>query len=96
MPAPNITDEGAYRPAREDLPQEGGPALIIRCAMPGCRHAALLDPRPLFGSRRNWPAPGASSRFRCVCGGRQATVTHTPRTVDRYGSIDEASLRLWF
>lgn len=95
MPGP-LTNDGAYRPAREDLPPDGGPALIVRCAMPGCGHAAVLDPRPLFGARRHWPAGGASSRFRCVCGGRQAMVTHTTRTVDRYGPIDAASLRLWF
>ena len=84
------------RVAREDLPVEGGPGLIVRCAMPGCAHAAVLDPRPLFGGRRNWPAEGASTRFRCVCGGRQAMVQHTGRSVDRYGPIDTASLALWY
>lgn len=41
--------------AREDLPQEGGPGLIVRCEMPGCERAAVLDLRRLFGPRRNWP-----------------------------------------
>lgn len=84
------------RIAREDLPSEGGPGLIVRCAMPGCDHAAVLDPRRLFGGRRNWPVEGASNRFRCVCGGRQAAVQHTSRAVDRYGPIDRASLALWY
>ncbi|RZJ47397.1 MAG: hypothetical protein EON87_00755 [Brevundimonas sp.] len=82
--------------AREDLPNVGGPGLVVRCAMPGCAHAAVLDPRPLFGAPRHWPAEGASSRFRCICGGRQATVSHTRRSVDRYGPIDRAALALWY
>ena len=81
---------------REDLPAEGGPGLIVRCAMPGCTRAAVLDPRELFGARHHWPADGATTRFRCSCGGRQATIARTKRTVDRYGAIDRASLALWY
>mgnify|MGYP003574952391 CR=1 FL=1 len=89
------TDE--RRVAREDLPAEGGPCLVVRCTMPGCSHAAVLDPRALFGlGRRTWPAAGASQRFRCVCGGRQATLDYPGRTADRYGPIDQASLALWY
>lgn len=81
---------------REDLPPTGGPGLIVRCAMPGCTHAALLDPRILFGARRDWPVAGPTTRFRCLCGGRQATVGLARRPVERYGAIDRASLALWY
>ncbi|RZJ44533.1 MAG: hypothetical protein EON86_03160 [Brevundimonas sp.] len=81
---------------REDLPQAGGPGLIVRCALPGCTHAAVLDPRPLFGARPNWPAAGETTRFRCRCGGRRAVIRHAGRPVDRYGPIDRASLALWY
>lgn len=81
---------------REDLPNPGGRGLVVRCAMPGCRRAAVLDPRALFGAKHLWPAEGASTRFRCTCGGRQAMVSYPRRDVDRYGLIDRASLDLWY
>ena len=81
---------------REDLPPDGGPGLIVRCALPGCSHAAVLDPRRLFGPKRDWPADGPTTRFRCLCGGRQAIVSRAGRPVDRYGPIDRASLALWY
>ncbi|MFN3669586.1 MAG: hypothetical protein ACK4VY_09790 [Brevundimonas sp.] len=85
------------RIAREDLPVEGGgPALIVRCRLPGCARAALFDPRRLFGSRRHWPAAGLSDRFRCACGGRQAALSYSFRTGWREGPIDRASLALWY
>ncbi|HWW10966.1 MAG TPA: hypothetical protein VN018_00515 [Brevundimonas sp.] len=82
--------------AREDLPLEGGPGMIVRCTTGDCTHAAILDPRALFGARHLWPADGVTNRFRCVCGGRQATIDYPARTVDRYGPIDRASLALWY
>lgn len=84
------------RIAREDLPLEGGPGVIVRCAMPGCTRAAVLDPRALFGAKHLWPAAGASRRFRCTCGGRQASISYPNRTVDHFGPIDRASLDLWY
>lgn len=84
------------RIAREDLPLEGGPGLVVRCVMPGCTRAAVLDPRALFGAKHLWPAAGASRRFRCTCGGRQASISYPKRTVDHFGPIDRASLDLWY
>lgn len=84
------------RIAREDLPPEGGPGLVVRCAMPGCARAAVLNPRDLFGAKHLWPAAGASSRFRCRCGGRQSTLSYPKRLVAHYGPIDRASLDLWY
>lgn len=86
----------AARQAREDIPSPGGPGLIVKCDAPGCGRAAVLDPRPLFGGRRDWPSEGPSTRFRCSCGGRQATIQHTLRTVENYGPVDRASLALWY
>ena len=84
------------RLAREDLPPEGGPGLVVRCALPGCARAAVLDPRALFGAKARWPAAGASARFRCACGGRRTTVSYPKRPVSKFGAIDWASLDLWY
>jgi hypothetical protein len=87
----------ATRVAREDLPLEGGPGLVVDCDMPSCGRATVLDPRPLFGvARRSWPPAGRSTRFRCACGGRLAHITYPGRPVDRYGPIDQATLALWY
>ncbi|WP_421729121.1 hypothetical protein [Brevundimonas sp.] len=55
MPDPNRP-----RLAREDRAPEYGQRLIVQCDRPGCERAVLMDPRPLFGARRNWPAEGRS------------------------------------
>ncbi len=83
---------------REDLPVVGGrgPALIVRCAAPNCSHAAILDPRRLFASRRDWPREGPSTRFRCVCGSRQANVEVTRRSDWQEGPIGRETLALWY
>lgn len=88
---------GEARIGREDIPAESsGPALVVQCRLPGCARAALFDPRRLFRDKREWPAEGVSSRFRCTCGGRQAALSYSPRSGWREGPIDRASLALWY
>lgn len=91
MPDPN-----APRVAREDVPPSIGRRLIVRCDRPGCDHAAIIDPRKVFGSAREWPVRGRSARFRCICGSRESRVDYTHNADVRDGPIDRASLALWF
>jgi hypothetical protein len=73
-----------------------GPALIVRCMSPSCSHAAIVDPRRVFTSRKDWPAEGASTRFRCVCGSRQADVALTRRSDWQEGPANREVLALWY
>ncbi len=82
-----------YEPRNPDANPRG--RLIIRCLAPRCTHAALMDPRPVFGSRSNWPAAGRSHRFRCVCGGRESEVSYTANTALSNGPISQDVIRLW-
>lgn len=92
-----MSANGQARVQREDLPGEGSsPALVVQCRLPGCGHAALVDPRRLFGGKRDWPAAGLTGRFRCACGGRQASLSYSDRSGWREGPIDRASLALWY
>jgi len=84
------------RRAREDIAPEHGERLIVRCNFPGCDRAVLMDPRPLFGSRRNWPREGRSERFRCQCGSRVAVVSFTRNSSQNDGPVSLAALALWF
>jgi len=54
-----------------------------------------MDPRPVFGGRRNWPQEGRSTRFRCVCGGRESEVSYTANTAQADGPISLDAIRLW-
>lgn len=88
---------GEARIPREDIPADGmAPALVVQCSLPGCCRAALINPRRVFGGRRDWPAAGVSGRFRCACGGRQSALSYSPRSGWREGPIDQASLALWY
>lgn len=69
--------------------------LVVRCLTPGCSHAAVVDPRDVFASRREWPAEGRSQRFRCGCGGRESHVSYTANTSQANGSVSLETLRLW-
>lgn len=91
MPDPNRP-----RIAREDVLPEHGERLIVRCDSPSCDHAILMDPRPVFGARRNWPAEGRSCRFRCRCGHREASVSYTRNSSQRDGPVPPAAIALWF
>lgn len=82
--------------AREDIPPPVGRRMVVRCSIEGCGNAALIDQRRYFTNPRDWPREGASTRFRCVCGGRQATVSYTRDAYAKEGTIDPASLALWF
>jgi hypothetical protein len=89
-----MADLNRPRVAREDVVPDVGRRLVVRCERIGCDHAALFDPRPLFGAT-GWPREGRSNRFRCVCGCRDSQVTYTSNTVLRDGPIDQATLALW-
>lgn len=91
MPDPNHR-----RVAREDVVPEHGERLIVRCDRPSCDHAVLLDPRPLFGGRRQWPREGRSDRFRCRCGHREASVSYTRNATQPDGPVSPAAIALWF
>lgn len=91
MPDPNRP-----RLAREDVAPEHGQRLIVQCDRPGCDHAVLLDPRPLFGGRRNWPPEGRSHRFRCQCGHREAKVIYTRHSTAPNGPIPASVISLWY
>ena len=81
---------------REDIFPAVGRRLVVRCDLPGCGRAALMDPRPLFGAARHWPAVGRSYRFRCQCGHRVARVSYTNNADQAEGPISQAALKLWF
>lgn len=87
--------------ANRSAPREiAGPAhgrrLIVQCDWPGCDHATLLDPRPLFGGRHNWPAEGRTGRFRCRFGHREAVVSYTRNASSADGPISLAAIALWY
>ncbi len=82
-----------YEPRNPDAHPRG--RLVVRCMSPGCEHAALMDPRPIFGSRRDWPQEGHSTRFRCVCGGRESSVSYTANTAQANGTVSADVIRLW-
>ena len=93
-------EETAMRDIRNDFYEartEGRPGvrLVVACAAEGCDRGALMDPRPLFGARRNWPEAGRSERFRCACGSRQARLSYTANTAQKDGPISAAAMRLW-
>jgi hypothetical protein len=85
-----------HRIAREDVVPVVGRRLIVRCDQPNCAHAAIIDPRRVFGSARDWPGRGRSKRFRCVCGSRRSLIDYTSNADARDGPIEVASLALWF
>ena len=91
MPDPN-----APKLAREDAVPRFGRRMIVRCDRPGCDHAVLMDPRPLFGPQRAWPTEGRSSRFRCRCGHREAQVAYTRNASQEDGPISPGAIGLWF
>ncbi len=82
--------------AREDIAPPVGRRMIVRCLAKTCGHAALIDQRRYFPDARDWPREGASNRFRCVCGSRQATVAYTRDAYAAEGTIHPAALALWF
>lgn len=82
------------------VPREArGPAvgarLVVVCVARGCSRAALMDPRPLFGARRLWPAAGRSERFRCACGSRETRVSYTVNAAQADGPVSIDAIRLW-
>ena len=87
---------GAGPTVREDIVPEVGRRLVVRCDAAKCDHAALLDPKPLFGSPRHWPPTGSSYRFRCQCGHRVSRVSYTHNADQAEGPISSAALKLWF
>lgn len=86
----------APRLTREDVVPEHGLRLIVQCDRLGCEHAILMDPRPLFGGRRNWPPEGRSQRFRCQCGHREAKVIYTRHSTALNGPLPAAVISLWY
>ena len=88
-------DPAERKPAREDVVPRVGVRLIVVCEAKGCDHAVLMDPRPLFGGRHAWPQAGRSSRFRCRCGSREATLSYTANTAQSDGPISRDAIRLW-
>lgn len=84
------------RIAREDATSGVGRRMVVRCLAEGCDHAALLDQRRYFASARDWPREGPSTRFRCLCGSRQAEVRYTRHEDAEEGAIHPAALALWF
>ena len=70
--------------------------MVVRCLAAGCDHAALIDQRRYFSNTHDWPAEGVSTRFRCVCGSRQARVQYTRHGEAGEGPIHPAALALWF
>lgn len=95
-PAIPIPQAERHRVAREDVVPVVGRRLIVRCDQPHCGHAAIIDPRKVFGSARDWPGRGPSERFRWVCGSRRSLVDYTSNSDVRDGPIDAASVVLWF
>jgi hypothetical protein len=91
-----VREQAIRRIPREDITPELGRRLIVRCDRPGCDHAALMDPLPLFGAPRHWPTAGQSYRFRCRCGHRVARLSYTANGDQVEGPVSAAALRLWF
>ncbi len=69
--------------------------MVIRCEAPTCDHAVVMDPRPIFGSRRHWPVAGRSERFRCRGGGRVAAVSYTRNDCLPEGPVSRQVISLW-
>lgn len=69
--------------------------LVVKCLGYGCSHAVLMDPRPVFGARPNWPAAGRSERFRCRCGSRETELSFTVNTALADGPISADAIRMW-
>ncbi|MBB5746567.1 hypothetical protein GGR13_002171 [Brevundimonas variabilis] len=91
-----MREQGVRRVPREDIVPAVGVRLIVCCDSPVCNHAVLMDPRPVFGASRYWPAVGQSYRFRCQCGHRVAQVSYTDNADQAEGPISAAALKLWF
>jgi len=91
-----VREQDTWRVPREDIVPAVGRRLVVRCDLPGCGRAALIDPRPLFGAARHWPAVGRSYRFRCQCGHRVARVSYSNNADAAEGPISQAALKLWF
>ncbi len=91
-----MREQDTGRAPREDIVPAIGRRLIVRCDLPGCGRAALMNPRPLFGAARHWPAVGRSYRFRCQCGHRVARVSYTNNADQAEEPISQAALKLWF
>lgn len=87
---------GEPQMAREDIAPPVGRRLVVRCLASNCGHAALIDQRRYFSNARDWPRAGVSSRFRCLCGSRQASVSYTNDAYAAEGPIHFAALALWF
>jgi hypothetical protein len=82
--------------AREDMAPDGpGLRLVVQCDSPGCSHAVVMDPRPIFGSRRDWPPQGRSARFRCQCGSRVSAVSYTRNDCLPSGPLSRQVISLW-
>jgi hypothetical protein len=69
--------------------------LVVCCAAAGCGHAAVVDPRHHFRRKADWPEPGPSRRFRCVCGGRDSVVRYTANTRQANGPVSADVARCW-
>ncbi len=91
-----MREQDTWRVPRVDIVPAVGRRLAVRCDLPGCGRAALMDPRPLFGAARHWPVAGRSYRFRCQCGHRVAQVSYTSNADQAEGPISQAALKLWF
>ena len=89
-----MPDSDYTRVAREDIAPVHGRRLVVQCDRPGCGHAVLMDPRPIFGSR--YPAEGRSERFRCRCGSRETRLSYTRNTSQPNGPVPLDAIRLWF
>lgn len=72
-----------------------GAQLIVSCEGAACSHEVLVDPQPLFGSRRFWPVSGRSERFRCRCGSRETRLRYTAGLAERDDVPGENPIRLW-
>ena len=72
-----------------------GPQLVVTCESTACSHEVLVDPQPLFGSRRFWPVSGRSERFRCRCGSRETRLTYTAGVAGQDEAAGEGAIRLW-
>jgi hypothetical protein len=81
--------------AREDIVTPGGRRLIVQCTMVGCNHAVLMDQRKVFGSAKDWPREGHSTRFRCQCGSRQTKLRYTRNEALSDGPISNSIINLW-
>lgn len=91
-----MRDINTPRIAREDIVPPVGRRMIVRCDRPSCDHAAIVDPRKVFGSVRDWPTRGRSHRFRCICGSRESQVDYTRDAYAADGPIHPDALKLWF